>query len=272
MKLRNKKYFNVLLTPNNQGAFAKKMDWQKWEKNIVENVHILQPQVVEKPHIPTVCLDTNVVISLTALENPWIGSRGKLWDLNLKKVQALQKLIDEKKINAVVTPYVLQELYLGCSKYGKCSLQYLQDHNIFVLDIPKEKDIYYFEDVENTALRYCGRNKNPYAPNPREGRNKEDKIFNLDYEDRIRRPHIKARIVAEASLLGCSLITQDGKSYYHDFKDLQIAKINKDLRLGDCKPFGLNSFVSLVDLDYYKFPTAQGRYKNYIKPAKELEL
>lgn len=274
MKHRDKISSNDLPILDDGMAFPRKVDWQKWEKEHAQKLHILQPKIVEKKKIPTVCLDTNVVIALTVL---WSADKGNACqipprDSTFKGIRQLQKLIEEDKIIAIVTPYVMEELYFGIKRFGDGFLNYMKQNNVCALDIPKEKDVYYFEDVENTALRYCGRCKSPYAPHPIEGRNRENQVFQLEFKQHIKRPNIDARIMAEASLLGCPLLTHNIHHFMDNGKAEDITRINKEINLGDgLRPYRPADFEFMLEANN-EFPKLCGRYKNYVKPAKEVEL
>ena len=187
----------------------------------------------------TVCLDTNVVISLAGLHN---NNQTEINTLKANKqyasVKAFKEAIEKRQIVAVITPIVLQEILKGVDSWHASTLTFLQKSNIFVLDMPEKRLAKYFLEIENIATNYS-KKLNRYTINDiafaagNKPSEYPSRIFNCKTDKATGQPIIQndARIMAEAAKLGLVLVTNNTLDFIHKHRPELISKANRQLGL-----------------------------------------
>lgn len=240
----------------------------------------------QNSHKIFVCLDTNILISLAGLQfgNEYeIGQMKKFGQF--QDMCEFKKLIDKKEIIAIVTPFVLEEILQGVEKYGNDTLRYLQKSNVKILDISENELKTYFEQVEKISTVYSERISRETIKKICIANN----ITNYQFPKRVFKlgktsngePAVQndARIMAEASLLGVALVTNNTLDFINNHRQEILRHFNQKLHLSsNAIPLSTRAFLwnykkkqmfSFPKSDNVKFLTSPKDAKSKKRPPAD---
>ena len=214
--------------------------------------------VTSTNRVPKIAFDTNMIIGLSRIYFNRVQSK-TLTDKERKHNRVLQeylKMMENKEIEVIILPTVLEEVKAISSKFDNLPLNYLYKSNSTFYryqptTIAEEKN--FAKDVFDLAEMYCqpkewGSSKGLIKQYYTVLKNKHisfkgaDKPFFRRYNNH---PSFDARIMAEASVLNLNLITHD-----YDFVEgnlpEKIQAFNYAYNKKKSKPFEAEEFLTLL--------------------------
>lgn len=182
----------------------------------------------------TVCLDTNIVISMAGVaygdkeEIDMLISSHK-YDSICKLAEAIKK----GQVIAVITPVVLQELLQCANRDGARLMDFFKKSQFRLLDMPEEELEQHFKEVEKLAEYYSKK----ISPQKLSSIAKQYKLSTNSIASRpfsVKRDKQTgeivvdndARIMAESVLLGVKLVTNNTHHFLYGHRPLLISHIN----------------------------------------------
>lgn len=193
-----------------------------------------------------VCLDTNILISLSLIYYNNKSSIKKMKDSNYAHYKSLKKLlslIEENKIKIYVLPLVLVEAEAVSKRCNFKTMQFIAKHKESIIPISvgnkkikKLKNLLSYVKVDELAKIYCSSNA---IINENGNVVKIKQIFS----NRKNQPCHDAIIMAQAALIGYDIITHDG-DFLDKGRPKRILNINKIFASINVRPYSCREYLT----------------------------
>lgn len=218
--------------------------------------------------IPTICVDTNILIHFYEIEKNKGNKIDKMKRNNIYyDMHYLYRSFKNGKIRIVIPPTVFREIENGAIYFGKNQLEFLKNNNFYVYNYPKEEKREFVNKIFNLAKEYS----TPLSTADRKMFAKMHNINAKDLPNYIFKPlsymydHIipqrDALIMAESSLIGLPLVTENYKDFFIQHRYDLIAHINHSHGLSrEVKPLSCKSLANKL---YDRIPVNLTRYDDH---------
>lgn len=227
-----------------------------------------------------ISVDTNILIKLLALQQNDTKVIAEMKDVGeLDSITDLNTLINARRIKPVITPVVLSEIIQGIEYHGTDLVDFVRDSNVYVLDIDDKHRRKFFEQSENLAAKYCRSLTRadvfPILKNPHVKAKKcPQHLFHVEYNSKMGKvlPNNDARVMAQTTVSGLSLITNDFKDFIADNRPLLIGEFNNKYKYKDeCLPYSSAMFIKRY-LANTRFPTLETNLRGCVKRSDKVDF
>jgi len=218
-------------------------------------------------------MDTNILINLAGL-----NARNEGVIKSLKKQQIYSSLqfvlhkIKNDEIRAIIVPTVYSEIMQGVNRFGFGTLNFIRRNNFYVVEIPPKKANMFFGKAKQMATIYSQELTERQIKNiknfDRDSRVwYPDRVFDLTINKRTQEiiPINDAFVMAETSVLGVPILSNDPKHFYVDGRPQIISYLNSsnNLRSG-ARPYNCFDVVGFLK-NRDSFLTVDNNWESSIK-------
>ncbi|MDD4685944.1 MAG: hypothetical protein PHI76_01480 [Clostridia bacterium] len=193
-----------------------------------------------------VCLDTNILISLSLIYYNNRSSIKKMKDRNYthyKSLKTLLSLIENNKIKIYVLPLVLVEAEAVSKRCNFKTMQFIAKHkesitpmSISNKKIKKLKNLLSYVKVDELAKIYCSSNALI---------NKNGNVVKIKqiFSNKRNEPSHDAIIMAQATLLGHDIITHDS-DFLGKGRPYRILDVNRLFTSTEVRPYSCREYLA----------------------------
>lgn len=208
-----------------------------------------------RKNIPTLCVDTNVIIHFTELAT---GNNRAIKDMrehgNLESMKVIYNLFERGKIRLIVPPTVYREIVNGFARCGeRRELNFMKNNNFYVFDIPEKKKADFnrkvFELAKTYSAQWSETDRRLFAKcNRVQVKDVPQRIFTpLSEQDGQIIPQHDAMIMAEASAMGFPLLTENTHDFIQGYRASMVRYINDEKGLSkDARPISTFRFSNTM--------------------------